>query len=155
MWEHPCVAWCGFNIFGARDVFRMDACHLFPHCMLAIIPLLGGVQMQWLEPSPGILSSGGSSCAPLEHTMGAEVAHDHSQSPKGQWWWLLTDRSSVNTSNHLNFSALKTHLSIYTGEPENEFEGVLTREKNNTLSYSKRKLLCKSCLGQGGEEGRG
>ena len=33
----------GFNIFGVKAVFSMDACRLFPLCMLAIIPLLGGV----------------------------------------------------------------------------------------------------------------
>lgn len=32
-----------FNIFGERAVFIMDACHLFPQCMLAIIPMVGGV----------------------------------------------------------------------------------------------------------------
>lgn len=80
----------------------------------------------------------GASSKPLNSILKAAV---HSFYAACQPW------SSVNTSNHLNFSALKTHLSIYTGEPENEFEGVLTREKNNTLSYSKRKLLCKSCLG--------
>ena len=31
------------NIFGARAVFSMDACHIFPHCVLADIPLIGGV----------------------------------------------------------------------------------------------------------------
>ena len=34
---------CEFNIFGARSVFSMDACHLFPQCVLAISPLLAGV----------------------------------------------------------------------------------------------------------------
>ena len=33
----------GFSIFGARAVFSMDACCLFPQYMLAIIPLIGGV----------------------------------------------------------------------------------------------------------------
>ena len=32
----------GFNIFGARAVFSMDACHLFPQCVLALIPLIRG-----------------------------------------------------------------------------------------------------------------
>ena len=32
----------GFNISGARAVFGMDACCLFPQCVLAIIPLIGG-----------------------------------------------------------------------------------------------------------------
>ena len=47
MWVHPYVAslcsLCGFNSFGKRKVFSMDVCHLFPQCLLAIIPLLGGV----------------------------------------------------------------------------------------------------------------
>ena len=34
---------CGFNIFGGSAVFSVDDCHVFPHCMLAIIPLIGGV----------------------------------------------------------------------------------------------------------------
>ena len=36
---------CGlheFNIFGVRAICSMDTCHLFPQCMLAIIPLIGG-----------------------------------------------------------------------------------------------------------------
>ena len=33
----------GYNILGARAVFNMDACHLFPHYVLAVIPLIGGV----------------------------------------------------------------------------------------------------------------
>ena len=32
-----------FNIFGARAVFIMDNCCLFSQCVLAIIPLIGGV----------------------------------------------------------------------------------------------------------------
>lgn len=31
-----------FNIFGVRAICSMDTCHLFPQCMLAIIPLIGG-----------------------------------------------------------------------------------------------------------------
>lgn len=34
---------CGFNIFGMKGVFSVDVCHLFPQCMLAVIPLIGGV----------------------------------------------------------------------------------------------------------------
>ena len=33
----------GFNMFGVRIIFSMDACCLFSQCMLAIIPLIGGV----------------------------------------------------------------------------------------------------------------
>lgn len=33
----------GFNIFVARAVFSMDACCLFPHCVLDIIHLIGVV----------------------------------------------------------------------------------------------------------------
>ena len=43
MWECPCVACMGLVFFGARAVFSMDACHLFPQCVLADIPLIGGV----------------------------------------------------------------------------------------------------------------
>ena len=43
MWERPCVACVGLIFFGVRAVFSMDACHPFPQCMLAIIPLMGGV----------------------------------------------------------------------------------------------------------------
>lgn len=31
----------GFYFFDLVDVFILDACHLFPQCMLAIIPLIG------------------------------------------------------------------------------------------------------------------
>ena len=34
---------CESNIFGARAVFSMDACHVFLQCVLAIFPLVGGV----------------------------------------------------------------------------------------------------------------
>lgn len=47
MWVHPYVASpCslrGFNSFDKREVFSIDVCHLFPQCLLNIIPLLGGV----------------------------------------------------------------------------------------------------------------
>ena len=29
--------------FGVKAVFSMDACHVFPQCILAVIPLIGGV----------------------------------------------------------------------------------------------------------------
>ena len=31
------------NIFGVRAIFSTDACHVFPQCVLALIPLTGGV----------------------------------------------------------------------------------------------------------------
>ena len=31
------------NIFGVRAIFSMDAFHSFPQCVLAVIPLIGGV----------------------------------------------------------------------------------------------------------------
>ena len=31
------------NIFGARAAFSMDARHIFPQCVLAVIPLIGSV----------------------------------------------------------------------------------------------------------------
>lgn len=34
---------CGFNIFGMQAVFGVDVCRLFPRCVLAVIPLIGGV----------------------------------------------------------------------------------------------------------------
>ena len=43
MWECPCVACVDLIFFGARAVFSVAGCHLFPQCMLAIIPLIGGV----------------------------------------------------------------------------------------------------------------
>ena len=36
MWEHPCVD-CVSNIFGSRAGFGMDASHVFPQSMLAVI----------------------------------------------------------------------------------------------------------------------
>ena len=42
----------GFNMFGVRIIFSMDACCLFSQCMLAIIPLIGGVTgVQLPEPA--------------------------------------------------------------------------------------------------------
>ena len=49
MWECPCVTciglicFLGFFFFGVRAVFGMDDCRLFPHCMLAVMPLIGGL----------------------------------------------------------------------------------------------------------------
>ena len=43
MWECLCVACMGLIFFGARAFYSIDVCHLFPQCMLAIIPLIGGV----------------------------------------------------------------------------------------------------------------
>ena len=72
MWEHPCVACVGliFLVQGLFLVWMPVASFL---SVLAIIPSIGGVQMQHWVPS----GSGGS-CAPLEHTVGAEVAGSHS-----------------------------------------------------------------------------
>ena len=55
---------CAFNIFGVRAVFSIDACRLFPQCVLVITPLIGGVQMWWLVPGPGVCGNGSSSGAP-------------------------------------------------------------------------------------------
>ena len=33
----------GLIFFGVRAVFSMDVCHLFPQCMLAVVPLIGDV----------------------------------------------------------------------------------------------------------------
>ena len=42
----------GFNMFGVRIIFSMDACCLFSQCMLAIIPLTGDVTgVQLPEPA--------------------------------------------------------------------------------------------------------
>ena len=43
IWELPCVACLGLIVFGVRVVFTIDVFHLFPQCMLAIIPFIGGV----------------------------------------------------------------------------------------------------------------
>lgn len=43
MWQHSSVTCVGFMFCGARAVFGMNACHLFAHCMLPIMPLIGGV----------------------------------------------------------------------------------------------------------------
>ena len=32
---------CGFNIFGVRAVFSMDACRFFPQRVLVVIPWMG------------------------------------------------------------------------------------------------------------------
>ena len=43
MWECPCVASMGLTFIGVRAVFIIYVCHLFPQCMLAIIPFIRGV----------------------------------------------------------------------------------------------------------------
>ena len=41
IWECSCVASVSLMFFCVRAVCSMDACHIFPRCMLAIIPLTG------------------------------------------------------------------------------------------------------------------
>ena len=90
MREHSCIARMGLIFFGMRAVFGLDPCSLFPQCLLAIIPLIGGVQVrgsctlqvrrgQWLAPSSGTLGSGSGLCPPLESEMAA-AAHARPQS---------------------------------------------------------------------------
>ena len=43
MWESTSVACEGLIFFGERAVFCIDVCHLFTQCILAAIPLIGGV----------------------------------------------------------------------------------------------------------------
>ena len=52
MWEHPCVVSLCLIFFGVRAAFSMDFCHLFPQCMLAIIPLIAGVHWILSSASP-------------------------------------------------------------------------------------------------------
>ena len=47
MWECPCVACVGLIFFGMRAVFTMNACDLSPQCVLAVMPLIGGVVVLW------------------------------------------------------------------------------------------------------------
>ena len=63
-WKHPCVP-CkclSFLIFGTRADFTMDVCHLFPQCMLAVIPLREDVQVRGLHR---LQEGGGSSWCPI------------------------------------------------------------------------------------------
>ena len=83
MWEYPCVACVGL-VFWCRAVFSMDAYRLFPPHVLAVILLIGGVQMWRLVLSPGVLSGGGSSRAPPKHAMGVEAACNRSWSSRRQ-----------------------------------------------------------------------
>ena len=95
----PLCSLCGFNIFGARAVFSMDACRLFPQGVLIIIPLIGSVQMWQLVPSPGVLNSSGGSGASPEHMMEVAVAPNHSWSLRGQWQRLMTAPGVWMSSN--------------------------------------------------------
>jgi hypothetical protein len=56
MWQHSSVTSVGLIFYGARAIFGMDACHLFPHCMLPIIPLIGGVTGVVVTRASGISS---------------------------------------------------------------------------------------------------
>ena len=56
MWQHSSVTCVGLIVYGARAVFGMDACHLFPHCMLPIICLIGGVTGVVVTRASGISS---------------------------------------------------------------------------------------------------
>ena len=45
----------GLILFGVRAVFSIDACHLFPRCMLIIIPLIGMTDVVVTRPWPEYL----------------------------------------------------------------------------------------------------
>ena len=115
----------GFNIFVARAAFSLGACCLFPQCVLAIIPLLGGVQVwrptrapgaharwgQWLVPaSISLCSSSAGPCLPLEPVMVVAacarpqsscrqwpVAWVHAQGKKLLWWSCPSPRVPTPT----------------------------------------------------------
>ena len=71
---------CGFNIFGTRAVFSMDACCLFPQHVLAITPLMGGA-----DTVAGVHS----------WFLAAAAACDHPWSPRGQLMSLLVPRRAT------------------------------------------------------------
>lgn len=86
-----CVRSCtcsldGFNIFGVKAVFSVNAPCLFPWRVLAMLPLLQVCRCGGWVPTSRVLSGGSSLCASLEPTMA--VAHDCSWSP---WQWLAPD----------------------------------------------------------------
>ena len=60
------VSLCRFNIFGVRTVFSMDACHLFPQCVLVVIPLTGSVQIWQLFRGPEVPRGKGGSDTTLK-----------------------------------------------------------------------------------------
>ena len=43
MYTCPYIACVILIFFSVRAVFSMDVCHVFPQCMLAVIPLIGGL----------------------------------------------------------------------------------------------------------------
>ena len=43
MWEYPCVLYKDLIFFVVGAIFSIYVCYLFPHCMLAVIPLIGDV----------------------------------------------------------------------------------------------------------------
>ena len=45
MQECPCVACLHLKILGTWAAFSLDICHHFPHRVLAIVPLRGGMQI--------------------------------------------------------------------------------------------------------------
>ena len=80
---------CGFNIFGARAVISIDACHLFPQCVLIVMPLIKAVQIWQLVLDPGVLGVRDGSGTPPEHKMASEAGRDHSWRPRGRRWGLM------------------------------------------------------------------
>lgn len=61
---------CGFNIFDARAVFRMDACHLFPQHVLVVLLLTGVFRCCGWCLVLGFSAMAGCSDVPLGHAMG-------------------------------------------------------------------------------------
>lgn len=83
MWECPCIACVALIFFGVRAAFGLDACHIFPQCILDIGRQCAGVlpthaPRKWgprAAASHRTLSNS-SSCPSLESKM-TVVAHAH------------------------------------------------------------------------------
>ena len=63
-----CVCMC------ERDGFDLDACHLFPQCILAIIPMIGVMQVHSLHTLPGRL---GQQLAPSYRPLSGGIGRLH------------------------------------------------------------------------------
>ena len=100
--------------FGMRAGFGLDTCCLFPQRVLAVIPLIGGVQVpgpctlpgrwgQWLVPGCSTLGGrphssqegGGSDQCPLAGCSAVVAVHAHLWSPRWQRWLVLIPGARV------------------------------------------------------------
>ena len=95
----------------------MDVCCLCSQRVLAVIPLIGDVYMQWLVPLPGTLGCSGSLCMPPEPAMAMEMAHDCSWNLQGCQWQLKIAPGVMRAAAACHLFQSLQYLFLKTSNP--------------------------------------